>query len=211
MLIAILVFPRMTAMDALGPYEVLWRLPNTRVRFVSTTLHAVRANGGLQMLPSTTFDQLNAPDVFLVPGGPGVYQLLDDSDLLAQVDSIAQRSQWVSSVCSGALVLAAAGLLAGKQASTHWDAERRLREYGVAVSPARVTLDGNVMTSSGVSAGIDLGLRMAELLTDRETARAIQFAIEYRPQPPFDIGERHDMEPALATRLSELRAEWFGT
>lgn len=207
MIIAVLLFPRVTALDAVGPYEVLQRLPGATVRFVGRESGQIRSeNGFLGLSIDNTLDQVRTPDVVLVPGGIGTRALLHDEPTLAWLRAAHRSSRFTASVCTGSLVLAAAGLLDGLEATTHWADTDELRDLGARPVPRRVVEhpDRRILTAAGVSAGIDMALRLAELLTDEVTARALQLLVEYDPQPPFDSGNLRSAGPDVLTRAQEL-------
>jgi len=187
--IAILLYDRFTALDAVGPYEVLSRLPGARVTFVAERTGPVRADTRqLTLLAEATLDEMKSPELLLVPGGPGQAALMQDSPVHAWLRAADAHSTWTASVCTGSLILAAAGLLAGRRATSNWQALEQLRELGATVTQERVAIDGKYATSAGVSAGIDLALRLAAEIAGERVAQAIQLGIEYDPQPPFDAG-----------------------
>ncbi len=189
MQIAILVFPKLTALDAIGPYEVLSRLPGFELTFVSTETGEMRTDTGrLGISADATLEEVPEPDVLLIPGGEGNRPLLHDETVLDWVRNVHANSTWTTSVCTGSLVLGAAGVLEGKRATTHWAYRDVLREYGAEPVAERYVEDGKVMTAAGVSAGIDMALTLAARLTHDDVARAIQLGIEYDPDPPFDAG-----------------------
>ncbi|QUR65719.1 DJ-1/PfpI family protein [Mycobacterium spongiae] len=208
--VAIPVFPRFTALDAVGPYEVLQRLPSVDVVFVGHQRGEVRtANHMLGMTCDATFDEVSTPDVVVFPGGPGTRILVEDQTFRGWLQSVHPHTKFTTSVCTGALVLGAAGLLDGLTATTHWRAAEQLNELGATYVPDRVVehLPQRIITAAGVSSGIDMALRLAELLVDREAAEAIQLLIEYDPQPPFDSGalaKADTATKALAEFLSPL-------
>lgn len=207
MQIAIPIFDRFTALDAIGPYEVLQRLPGATVTFVGHQRGGVRTeNRFLEVSADAAFAELPSPDVLVVPGGVGTRALLDDEPILSWIRSAHRTSTFTTSVCSGALLLAAAGLLDGLTATTHWGSRKELAALGATPVPERVVehLDHRIVTAAGVSAGIDMALRLAELLTDRTTAEAMQLEIEYDPQPPFAAGAIETAGDDVVTRLREL-------
>ena len=185
------MFPQFTALDGIGPYEVLQRIPDFVVTFVGRERGVVRSdNGFLGIEIDATYDELPRPDVVVFPGGIGTRALLADEQVLDWVRGAHATSTFTTSVCTGSLVLAAAGLLEGLTATTHWAARDILTRYGAIVSEDRVVehLDHRIITAAGVSSGIDMALRLVELLVDRTAAEASQLMIEYDPQPPFDAG-----------------------
>lgn len=187
--IAIPLFDRFTALDAVGPYQVLSALPDARVRFLAAEEGPVRSdNGMLTMVAEGRWEDSPQPELLVVPGGPGTRDLLVDERLLAWVRSVHESSRYTTSVCTGSLVLGAAGILDGVDATTHWMEMDELRALGAQPTSERVVERGKVITAAGVSAGIDMALRLAELIAGPVVAQAIQLAIEYDPQPPFDSG-----------------------
>jgi transcriptional regulator GlxA family with amidase domain len=198
MRIAILIFDRLTALDAIGPYEVLSRLPGAELSFVATKRGTVRADtGALGIAADRELYELADPDVLLVPGGAGNRPLLDDDEVLEWVRGAHETSTWTTSVCTGSLVLAAAGLLGGRRATTHWAYLDHLRALGADAVDERVVVDGDIVTAAGVSAGIDMALTLAARLAGEDVARAIQLGIEYDPDPPFDSGSPAKAGPEI--------------
>ena len=193
MQIAIPIFDQLTALDCVGPYEVLQRLPGATVAFIGKEKGNVRTdNGFLGLAVDYTFDEISSPDVILVPGGVGTRAFLDgnDHEIITWLKNAHTTSQYTTSVCTGSLVLAAAGLLTDLTATTHWSAYDTLKELGSLPVTDRVVehLDQRIITAAGVSAGIDMALRLSQLLVDTEAAKAMQLMIEYDPQPPFNAG-----------------------
>jgi putative intracellular protease/amidase len=191
MQVAIALFPRNTALDSIGPYEVLQRVPCIDVVFVGQRRGEVRTdNGMLGLMCDATFDEVTQPDVLLVPGGVGTRTLLRDEAMLDWVREVHRHTRFTTSVCTGSLVLAAAGLLDGLTATTHWSTQDILGSLGAVYTPERVVehLPQRIITAAGVSSGIDMALRLVELLVDRQAAEASQLLIEYDPQPPFNSG-----------------------
>ncbi|HUE26587.1 MAG TPA: DJ-1/PfpI family protein [Solirubrobacteraceae bacterium] len=187
--IAIPIFERLTALDAVGPYEVLSRIPGGRVRFLAESIGAKRTeNGMLALSADALLDELPNPDVIVVPGGYGTRALMQDEQMLDWIRSAHQTSRWTTSVCTGSLLLAAAGILDGLEATTHWLSMDVLREYGAIPVERRVVEQGKVITAAGVSSGIDMALTLAARIAGEEVAQAIQLGIEYDPEPPFDSG-----------------------
>ena len=208
--IAIALFPRVTALDAIGPYEVLQRLPDATVTFVGLERGEIRTdNGFLGLSVDATFAEVTRPDVVVIPGGVGTRSLLEPgTPVLDWVRSVHRTSRFTTSVCTGSLVLAAAGLLGGMTATTHWSAYSTLEELGATPTSRRVVehLDQRIVTAAGVSSGIDMALRLSELLVDADAARAMQLMIEYDPQPPFDAGSVDKAGDAVMARLIEYSA-----
>jgi len=191
MLVAIPLFERFTALDAVGPYEVLQRVPSIDVVFVGHARGEVRSdNGMLGLTVDKSFAELTQPDVVVFPGGIGTRVLINDDEVLDWVREAHAHSRFTTSVCTGGLVLAATGLLNGLTATTHWRVQELFNSLGARYVPRRVVehLPQRIITAAGVSSGIDMGLRLLELLVGREAAEASQLMIEYDPQPPFDAG-----------------------
>ncbi|WP_102419216.1 DJ-1/PfpI family protein [Mycobacterium sp. 4858] len=205
-LVAVPLFPRVTALDAIGPYEVLQRIPSIEVVFVGHRRGEVRTeNGMLGLSCDARFDEVTSPDVVLVPGGIGTRQLLHDDTIRAWLQAVHPITAFTTSVCTGALLLAAAGLLDGLTATTHWRARDLLNDLGAHYVPDRVVehLPQRIITAAGVSSGIDMALRLVELLVDRQAAQAAQLLIEYDPQPPFDSGSLAKADQATMDRATE--------
>ena len=189
MRIAILIFEKLTALDAIGPYEVLSRLPGAELRFVAKEAGPKRTDtGALAITADLALGELPDPEILLVPGGEGNRPLLADDEVLDWVRGAHATSTWTTSVCTGSLVLGAAGVLDGKRATSHWAYREALRSYGAEPVAERVVVDGKIVTAAGVSAGIDMALQLASLVAGEDVARAIQLGIEYDPDPPFDAG-----------------------
>jgi transcriptional regulator GlxA family with amidase domain len=187
--IAILLFDRLTALDAIGPYEVLSRIPNATVKFVALESGPQRTDiGSLALVADYKIDQVPRPDIIVVPGGPGQTALMDDEHVLSWLRQAHESSRWTSSVCTGSLILGAAGLLKGLKATSHWLAYDVLRSLGAEPTAERVVIEGKIITSAGVSAGIDMALTLVARECGDEIAQSIQLSIEYDPQPPFDAG-----------------------
>lgn len=207
MRIGFLIFPGLTQLDFTGPYEVLARLPGAEIHLLWKNAAPVRTEHGLALIPTTILEACPPLDVLCVPGGPGVNELLTDSEVLAFLKRAAPDARWVTSVCTGALVLGAAGLLRGRRATTHWMSRRFLADFGATPVEERVVIDGKVVTGGGVTAGIDFALRIVAEVAGRETAEAIQLAVEYDPHPPFDAGTPRSAAPAIVERAERQAAE----
>lgn len=193
--IGFLLFPNLTQLDLTGPYEVFSRLPEVRVHLVWKTRDLVISDTGMAIMPDMTLDECPQLDVICVPGGPGVNPLLDDEAVLGFLSRQAAQAKLISSVCTGALVLGAAGLLEGYKAATHWASMHFLKEFGAIATHSRVVADRNRITGGGVTAGIDFGLEIAARLADENVAQRIQLYLEYNPAPPFPAGSP-DRAPA---------------
>ena len=200
--IAILLYQRLTALDAIGPYEVLSRLPDANVKFVASEAGPVRTdNGMLTLMAEHSLEQVERPDIVLVPGGPGEVAARTGETVLEWLRKVDQTSTWTTSVCTGSLILAAAGLLAGRRATSHWLALDQLGRLGARAVSERVVFDGKIVTAAGVSAGIDMALTLAARVAGEAAAQAIQLGIEYDPQPPFDAGSPQKAPREIVERL----------
>jgi putative intracellular protease/amidase len=207
--IAIPVFDQITALDAIGPYEVLSRLPGAEVKFISHQPGPQRTeNGMLALHADAVFDELPDPEIVVFPGGFGTRALMDDATVLSWVRGAHATSAWTTSVCTGSLVLAAAGILDGLDATTHWLMLDMLERYGAIPVERRVVEQGKIITAAGVSSGIDMALRLAAKIAGDDYAQAIQLGIEYDPQPPFDSGSTATARPEIVelvrARASQL-------
>ena len=200
--IAIVVYPGFTALDFIGPYEVLRNLPDAEVRFVWHEPGPVAADSGALLVGAThSFDETPSPDIILVPGGMTTMEHARDEKLLDWVRRAHRNATWTASVCSGSLILAAAGLLEGKRATSHWIVVPMLKTFGVTpVGDERIVHEGDIVTCAGVSAGIDLGMWLVGQIAGEARAKAIQLTIEYDPQPPFDSG--HLSKASAATKAA---------
>lgn len=198
MQIVIALYDRFTALDAVGPHQVLAHVPGAEIIFASERARSVSdETGTLTLVADAAFADVPAPDVLLIPGGPGQSAQMSDGPLRAWLIEADKTSTWTTSVCTGALILAAAGLLDGRQATTYWLAMNELASLGAKPVQDRYVFDGKYVTSAGVSAGIDMALALAARLTDEETAQAIQLAIEYAPNPPYNAGSPTTAPPQL--------------
>ncbi|CAN7384558.1 DJ-1/PfpI family protein [Pseudorhodoferax sp. LjRoot39] len=204
-----LLFPALTQLDLTGPFEVLARVPGFTIDFVSETMEPVRSDRGLVMLPTATFDTATACDLLVVPGGPGTDDVLSDARWVGFTASQASTARYILGICTGSLLLGAAGLLRGKHAACHWQAREFLPMFGAIPDEARMCVDGNIYTSGGVTSGIDMALKAVGLMVDEDTARQIQLQIEYDPEPPFEGGTPSTSSPAIVQRcLQATRARY---
>lgn len=201
--IAFLLFPGVTQLDLTGPAQVLSRLPNAQVHLVWHSLDPVPTDAGFSILPNATFAKLPAPDLLCVPGGMGIADVIDDDVALQWVQMAGATATWVTSVCTGALILGAAGLLEGYQATTHWAWHDRLSLFGATPVKARSVIDRNRATGGGVTAGIDFALALVARIAGEETARTIQLALEYDPAPPFSSGSPEGAGPVTVAAYVE--------
>jgi putative intracellular protease/amidase len=207
--IALLLYDDMTALDAVGPYEVLTRLPDSEVRLVATTPGPKKTEAGLVLTADSSLDDVPAPDVIVIPGS-GKVPFLDDPAAVEWVRQAHETSQWTTSVCTGSLLLGAAGVLEGKRATSHWAVRESLRNFGAEPVSERVVIEGKVITAAGVSAGIDMALTLAGSLAGDAEAMAIQLMIEYDPQPPYDSGSLEKAEPETQQHATEILRQGLG-
>lgn len=204
--IAMVIFPRMTQLDLTGPFEVLARMPGAKVDLLWHRIEPVKDAQGLTFTPTATFADYGKPDIVFIPGGPGVLEAMQDEYLIAFVRSAGAEAALVTSVCTGSLVLGAAGLLKGKRATTHWSSVDQLALFGAIPTPERVVIDGHTVTGAGVTSGIDFGLAVVAKLHGEEKAREVQLQIEYDPHPPYDSGSVRTASPDLVDRLKSRSA-----
>lgn len=198
--IGFLVFPAITQLDMTGPHEVFARMPGSEIHLVWKSLEPITAQGGMQLVPTTTLDACPQLDLVCVPGGPGMNPLLGDEAVLAFLRRQAAGARYVTAVCTGTLVLGAAGLLKGKRATTHWTAVDMLAAFGATPVRERTVIDGNLITGGGVTAGIDFALQVVAEIAGEEIAKTIQLSIEYDPKPPFDAGSPQRAGEAIVAR-----------
>lgn len=205
--IGLLLYPGLTNLDLAGPFEVLAKLPGAKADLVWKTMDPIVSDANQRLLPSQTISDAPQYDVLFVPGGPGQVALMDDTDVLDFVSRQGEGARWVTSVCTGALVLGAAGLLRGYRAATHWTAMDQLELFGAIPTRERVVRDRNRLTGGGVTAGIDFALTLSAILFGEEQARRITLGLEYAPQPPFDCGTPDRAPAALVEELRTRGAE----
>jgi transcriptional regulator GlxA family with amidase domain len=205
-LVAIVLFDRFTALDAVGPYEVLSSLPGAEVVFAAHLPGPVaNEKGTLRLTADAALAQVQQPDVIVVPGGPGQNAHMADEALLRWLRAADSRSTWTTSVCTGSLLLASAGLLKGRRATTHWLAMDKLAGLGAIAETGRVVADGKYMTAAGVSAGLDMALALAGKLAGDAVAQSVQLVLEYEPQPPYQSGSPATAPQAIADALRARR------
>jgi transcriptional regulator GlxA family with amidase domain len=186
--IAILLFDNFTALDVVGPYEVLSKIPNSRIYMVAIEPKLVKDIKGLQISADYSLNDIKNPDILVIPGGFGIDSILDNQDIINWIQNAHKTSKWTVSVCSGALLLGSAGLLKDCKATTHWNRKNQLAKYGAILQNDRYVKDGKIVTSAGVSAGIDMSLYLLSLIVNENFAKAIQLGMEYDPKPPFNSG-----------------------
>ncbi|GJE00789.1 DJ-1/PfpI family protein [Methylobacterium isbiliense] len=206
--VGILVFPQVQQLDLTGPYEVFASAPDTRVHLVWKDVAPVVSATGLPLVPTATFETCPPLDVLCVPGGAGVNALMEDEAVLRFLRERAGQARYVTSVCTGALVLGAAGLLAGKRATTHWNALDFLPRFGAEPVEARIVQDGTLITAGGVTSGIDFGLAVVAALLGRQEAETIQLMLEYAPEPPFRAGTPREAPPEI---VAQARTRFAGS
>ena len=203
--IALFIFDKMTPLDAVGPLEVIGRVPGADVKIVGKTAGPVRA-GHLGLTADHAMADVTSPDILLIPGAADMSHITSDEEILDWVRAVDGATTWTTSVCTGALVLGAAGLLQGRRATTHWSAIKQLEGYGAIVTDERVVTDGKIMTGAGVSAGIDMALTLLAEVAGDDHARFVQLMTEYDPQPPFDSGSLAKAPDAIRDRALALFA-----
>jgi cyclohexyl-isocyanide hydratase len=201
--IGLLVFPKVTQLDLTGPVQVFSSVPGAQLHLIWKRIEPVPSDSVLVLTPTTTFADCPQLDVICVPGGAGSDDLLNDEEVLAFLRRQAEGAKFVTSVCTGSLVLGAAGLLGGYRAATHWTAMDALPAFGATPTKTRVCIDRNRITGGGVTAGIDFALTLVSMLVDRPTAEAIQLRLEYNPAPPFSSGSPDTAPPEIVARLKE--------
>jgi cyclohexyl-isocyanide hydratase len=212
--IAFLLYPDVTQLDLTGPAQFLSRLGNVTIHYVAKTLDPVLTDSGFSILPTATFADVPSADLLCVPGGMGCVAAMEDAETLAWLRSVGTHAQWVTSVCTGSLILGAAGLLNGYRAATHWAWREHLPLFGAEPVAERVVFDRNRVTGGGVTAGIDFALALTAAIRGEAHARAVQLSLEYDPHPPFDSGTPEKageqlvaMIQSRTTRLAPDRAE----
>jgi len=204
MRIAILLFDKLAAQDAVGPYEVMRCVPGWEVDFVGTEALVVRAEGGLGLSIDRSLEEVADPDLVLVPGGEGCEVVAKDETVLSWLRDVDRRTKWTTSVCTGSLVLGAAGLLEGKRATSNWLFLEQLRQYGAEPVGGRWVEDGKTITAAGVTAGIDMALHLVGREAGPDVAQAVQLGIEYDPDPPFDAGSPEKAPAPIVELVTSL-------
>lgn len=205
--VAFLLFPNVTQLDLTGPAQVLSRLGNATIDLVAKTRDPVSTDAGFGLLPTATFADAVQPDILCVPGGFGVNDAIEDAATLGWVREAGTAAQWVTSVCTGSLLLGAAGLLTGFRATCHWAQHHHLAAFGAIPVEARTVIDRNRATGGGVTAGIDFGLALVAAIRGEAHARLVQLSLEYDPQPPFDSGSPARADPDTLARYHALAAK----
>jgi len=206
---AFLLYEGMTAMDLVGPHEILSRLPGAESYRVGLNKGSVRTDSGIELLVDSTLSEMTEADILLIPGAGTATTLGAFPEILEWVRLIHQKSVWTTSVCTGSLILGAAGVLKGKRATSHWAAIERLEKWGAVPVKERVVEDGKILTAAGVSAGIDMALTLASKLCSDQVAQAMQLAIEYDPRPPFDSGSPEKVSPLVFELLKAKMSAGF--
>lgn len=202
--IGLVLYPELTQLDLTGPFEVFSAMPDANVHLIWKTLEPVRAETGMQILPTMAMDACPQLDVICVPGGPGQIDLMDDQELLDFLRSQGAGARYITSVCTGSLLLGAAGLLEGYKASTYWACTDLLASYGAQYEPGRVVKDRNRITGGGVTAGIDFALTLVAELAGERVAKMVQLGIEYNPEPPFNCGHPDTADPDIVAAMRSL-------
>ena len=201
--IAFFLYEDMTALDAVGPYEILARLPGAEVKFVASTPGPKKTDVGLVLTADSALEDVPAPDIIVIPGS-GKVPFLDDPAAVEWVRGAHESSKWTTSVCTGSMLLGAAGILQGRRATSHWAVRDYLRNFGAEPVAERVVVEGKVITAAGVSAGIDMALTLAGFEAGEDEARALQLIIEYDPHPPFDSGSLEKVDSDTVERATEI-------
>jgi cyclohexyl-isocyanide hydratase len=201
--IGLLIFPKVTQLDFTGPLQVFASMPGAKVHLIWKRIEPVPSDSVLVLTPTTTFVDCPQLDVICVPGGAGINDMVNDTEMLDFLRQQAKGARYVTSVCTGSLVLGAAGLLQGYRAATHWTAMEFLAAFGAVPTDTRVCVDRNRITGGGVTAGIDFALTLVSIMADRQTAEAIQLGIEYNPAPPFNSGSPDTAPPEILARAKE--------
>ena len=202
--IVFILYPRLTQLDFTGPYEVLARVPNTEAIIASKDGGVLQTEMGLAFADLTKLSDVAGADMIMIPGGPGQTEAMQDQAFMAEVKRLGEGATYITSVCTGSLILAAAGLITGKRAGSHWAYRELLAMFGAIPDDARVVRDGNVITGGGVTAGIDIALTIAAELAGEDVAKMIQLAIEYAPAPPFNCGRPDIAEEKTVAAVKQL-------
>lgn len=210
MQIAVLLYQGFTTLDAVGPYELLARLPGAETVFVAKEATVRNDQGSLALVADRTLAEVPSPDIVLVPGGPDSREAMNDPEIQAWLRTADETSTWTTSVCTGSLILAAAGILDGRRATTHWLAYEELRALGVEPTGERVVFDGKYVTAAGVSSGIDMALHLLGRIGGDELAQTIQLLTEYDPQPPYDAGSPDKAPAAIVAHWRGEKVETLG-
>jgi transcriptional regulator GlxA family with amidase domain len=203
MKITILIFDDYTALDIIGPYEVLSKLPGSEVYITGPEKREYMDTYGLKISAGYSVDEISHTDVLLIPGGFGIDNLLNNEKLISWIQKTDKSAKWTTSVCSGSLLLAQAGLLNGKKCTTHWRRKEQLSKYNVIIEDKRYVHDGKIITSAGVSAGIDMALYLVSEIAGEQAAKMIRLAIEYDPQPPFDCGSTGKVPKEMIEKMQK--------
>lgn len=206
--IVFILYPRLTQLDFTGPYEVLSRMPGAEVVVASKEGGELVSEMGLAFANLRALADIDRADLIMTPGGPGQTEAMQDAAFMSEVKRLGENARYVTSVCTGSLILAAAGLLKGKRAGSHWAYRELLAMFGAIPDPARVVRDGNAITGGGVTAGIDIALSIVADLAGEEAAKTIQLAIEYAPAPPFACGRPETAEPHIVDNVKQLFARF---
>ena len=201
--IIILLYDRFTALDAIGPYEVLSRLPGAKIYFTGYEKRKYKDTYGLELRADYSINEISEAEILLIPGGFGIDNFLKNREIIDWVRKIDGTTSWTVAVCSGSLLLAEAGILDGKNCTTHWRRKEQLRQYNVHIKDDRFVQDGKIITSAGVSAGIDMALYLVSKVAGDDAAKIIQLGIEYDPQPPFDCGSPGKAPPEILERFKK--------
>ncbi len=203
LIIAILLFDNFTALDVVGPYEVLSKIPNSKIFMVAVKPGLYKDIKGLQISADYSLQDIKKPDILVIPGGFGIDSILNNQEILTWIQNAHKKSKWTVSVCSGALLLGSAGLLKDCKATTHWNRKKQLAKYGGILQNDRYVKDGKIVTSAGVSAGIDMSLYLLSLIVNENFAKAVQLGMEYDPKPPFDSGSPEKAPKEILDKIKQ--------
>lgn len=201
--IAMLLFDNYTSLDVVGPYEVLSKIPDSKIYMVAAKPGIYKNIKGLQLSAGYALKDIENPDILVIPGGFGIDALLNDQDILNWIRNAHKTSTWTVSVCSGAILLGAAGLLENRKATTHWNRKEQLAKYGAIIQNERYVKDGKIITSAGVSAGIDMSLYLLSLVVNNNFAKFVQLGMEYDPKPPFDSGSPEKAPKEMVDKIRQ--------
>lgn len=205
MKIAILLYPNFTALDAIGPYEMLAHIPGNTVSFVAKDKGLIAADSGVLKIEAThSIDEIDSCDILIIPGGHGEFAVRDDEKTITWIQKIHETTRFTTSVCTGSMLLAKAGVLEGLNATSHWAAEKWLPEFGATYQAERWVEEGKIITAAGVSAGMDMALYLIAKIFGEDAAKTVQLATEYDPLPPFDSGSVAKANPQAVTRILQL-------
>jgi transcriptional regulator GlxA family with amidase domain len=205
--IVVLLFDGITALDAVGPYEVLSKIPNSKIFFAALKQGQINCPGGMKLHADYSIEEISEADILLIPGGGGIDNLLENTEVLDWINRIHRTTKYTASVCTGSLLLGAAGILKNLKATSHWNHIEKLKKYRADPVQERYVIDGKIITSAGVSAGIDMALKLTALVGNESLAQMIQLAIEYDPMPPFNSGSPEKISKELLEAFLKINSQ----